>query len=446
MIKHVIIASLLASAALGGYAQSDETMYLIKGDRVVAKYNVDDVDYASFELPEGVIDDPIWLNVDNVGKNSVTYTVNTAEQTETYAHGIVSYWDANYAALDNFGDSFENVTEDQQIQILQALLPYVGYRGLGTNTYTQRDYTSDGTGGTFTVHPNTKYFLCAWQIDPITEGPLEIFVWTEFQTLEPAQSSATVEVNFLRQNSEGLAFEFKGSNDVVYLMTAWGMKDVMEPYVETYGLDMLMGMFGQTFTIEQLQGPGEFDPAIEFATWPAYETGDYVLYVRAFDANGDVYETKVNASFVAPEADGPAINVLSRSKGDGSVSFNFEITPSNVDEAYVRLMDENDVDDMINDGWTLAELAASASAIDISSQINSFGEYTFTANNLDQKWYSIIVFAKNSDGKIAQRFNFYPDNETEWADYKPVYVQGRKGALKLRKFTNSKPAMNKVKL
>ena len=128
------------------------------------------------------------------------------------------------------------------------------------------------------------------------------------------------------------------------------------------------------------------------------------------------------------------------------MSFNFEITPSNVDEAYVRLMDENDVDDMINDGWTLAELAASASAIDISSQINSFGEYTFTANNLDQKWYSIIVFAKNSDGKIAQRFNFYPDNETEWADYKPVYVQGRKGALKLRKFTNSKPAMNKVKL
>ena len=39
-------------------ASAQETMYLIKGDKVVGKYAVADVDYAAFTLPEGVQDLP----------------------------------------------------------------------------------------------------------------------------------------------------------------------------------------------------------------------------------------------------------------------------------------------------------------------------------------------------------------------------------------------------
>lgn len=43
-----------STLALGSFAQ--DKLYLIKGNEVVAKYNVDEVDYMSFELPEGVTD------------------------------------------------------------------------------------------------------------------------------------------------------------------------------------------------------------------------------------------------------------------------------------------------------------------------------------------------------------------------------------------------------
>ncbi len=54
MLKKILVTAIVAACALGSLAE--ETLYLIKGDRVVAKYNVEDVDYAAFELPAGVQD------------------------------------------------------------------------------------------------------------------------------------------------------------------------------------------------------------------------------------------------------------------------------------------------------------------------------------------------------------------------------------------------------
>ena len=447
MIKQTIIATLFAVGAMGAYAQSTDMMYLIKGDHVVSKYKVDDVDYVSFELPAGVIDNPIWLSVDKVGKNTVTYTVSAVSQTETYAHGLVPFWEAQYASLDNFGDEYNNLSEAQQVQILQALLPYYGYLGIGTNTFTQTDSASDGVGSTFEVMPNNKYFLCAWQIDPVTEAPLDLFVYDEFTTVAPGVSQAAFEASFLRQNEQGIALKFTGSNEISYVQTCWGVKNVMESYKERYGMDMLMGMFGQRFTLSQLEGmsPEYTDVEIENATWPAFDSGEYIMYVRAYDVNGDMIETSVTATYEAPDADCPKITVWHRDKGEGFVEFNFEISPSNVDEAYVRLMKENDVDDMINDGWTLAELACSSQSADITSTINRLGEYTFTANDLTENWYAILVYAKNSDGSVVQRFNFWPDTESEWADYNPVTKPAHSNGIRVRNVKSNKPAIKKIR-
>ncbi len=54
MYKKILAAVLTASLSLGTFAQ--DKMYLIKDNEVVAKYNVTDVDYVSFELPAGVVD------------------------------------------------------------------------------------------------------------------------------------------------------------------------------------------------------------------------------------------------------------------------------------------------------------------------------------------------------------------------------------------------------
>lgn len=54
MKKTILTAA--ACILMAGTIQAQETLYLVKGDRVVGKYNVADVDYATFELPEGVKD------------------------------------------------------------------------------------------------------------------------------------------------------------------------------------------------------------------------------------------------------------------------------------------------------------------------------------------------------------------------------------------------------
>lgn len=61
MKKKIFTLVALAAVALAGSAQ--ETLYLIKGDKLVAKFPVADVDYATFKLPDGV--------TDNTGDNTL---------------------------------------------------------------------------------------------------------------------------------------------------------------------------------------------------------------------------------------------------------------------------------------------------------------------------------------------------------------------------------------
>lgn len=49
MIKRILLAMMLV-AGMADISMAQENMYLIKGNQVVAKYNVDDVDYVSFSL------------------------------------------------------------------------------------------------------------------------------------------------------------------------------------------------------------------------------------------------------------------------------------------------------------------------------------------------------------------------------------------------------------
>lgn len=444
-----IVVSLLAAATLSMSAQTAEnnTMYLIKGDRVVGKYGVDQVDYASFKLPQGVIDEPIWINVDNVGKNFVTYTVNTLEKTTAYAHGLVPYYEANYLALDAFGASYDELSEENKQQVLQSYLPYVGYLGVGTITATMNDYSEDGLGGRFSVRPDNKYLLCAWEVDPVTQAPLDLFVSTEFQTLPPAESSAMLNVSFKRQNEEGLAFNITGSSDILYVVTCYGIKSVMEAYVDVYGMDFLMGTFGQAMSLDALQGEGDLGNGIEAATWPAYESGEYVLYVRGYDTEGNMCEAEASATYEGQETEAPQINILDRSKSiDGKVMVKFEVVPSNVSEAYVRLMTENDVDDSVNDGWKLYELASSSQATDIYDEIRATGEYTFTADNLGEEWYSLLIYVRDTDGaRTVQRISFNTEPSSEWYDYNPVHANSLRKAARRGMAKSRRPAFDRVK-
>lgn len=418
-----IFVAACAALLTAGTLAAQENVYLIKGDRVVGKYAVGDVDYLSFELPEGIHENSVWLDIDRVEKNSVTYTVNTLTPGTTYAHGIFSFYIADYVALDNFGQNFDSLSAEDQQLIVETLLPQVGYLGVGTRSFTMTDGQPDGTGyGNFSVVPGTPYFVSAWPIDPVTQEPLgEAPVSERFSTLAPGESSARFDVKSLGQNEEGLTFSFDCGPEVMYVQTCYGLKSVMEQYVSTYGMDYLMGTFGQTYTPEDL---AEIDGA--YPTWPVYETAEYVMMARAYDGEGNMAERMVYAHGEESPAQGPEIRIFSKSKEEGSkygnVSVNFEISPSNVTEAYVNMLGMSECDDLMNDGMTLADIARMPGATDITSDINTAGEYTFTDDRVDDKWHTILISAANPEGQVTTlRIDFSTLEGSEWWIEDPVY-------------------------
>lgn len=444
MVKKILAAAFAFALAATAYAEYD-TMYLVKDSRVVGKYPTEGVDYISFTKPEGVDEGNIWLSVNEKGKNSVTYTVNTLSPMVAYAHNVLSYYDVNYNALSYEGSMFDDLPDEAKINILKLSLQSSAYVAAGTNTFTQHDHEFDGTASAlpyFSVVPGTRHFVVAWEIDPSTQEPKETLVYTEFTTDQAGESTCDVSFTYKRMNKHGIAFNVAGSG-VYYLRTAWGLRDVMDAYVQTYGMDFLMGTFGEIYDLDFLQGTGDFADGIENATWPTDGTGDYVLFVRAYDAAGDLTEKRFDFHVEETAEQGPDIRIFSKSKGEGFVDVNLEIAPSDVAEAYVRLCQENFVDDRLNMGYELGEIACGGDATDITSSINNTGEYTFRATGLENEWKALLVYAKDAKGhSTTLRINFFPDADTEWAIYKPVYKAPKRPAPR-RVLAKGAPALGR---
>lgn len=433
MTKHTVIAAAMAMAALGASANDNntETMYLVKGNRVVAKYPVDQVDYISFNVPDDVLDEALWLTVNNVGKNTVTYTVNTADNSVAYAHNLLSYYDVNYVAMDYFGDMLENLDQESALLCMQYALASNAFFGMGDQTFTQNDfeqYSNYSESNRFSVVPGTKYYLCAWEADSQTQEPLETFVYTELTTEAPETVDLNLKVEEAGYNSEGIVLSFTGNNDILYVRTVWGMKEMMEAYADAYGMDFLMGTFGQNWSLDFLSGTGDLAPGIENATWPVYDQGEYVMYVRAYDFDGNMQQVEYVVNYTSSnDEEVPVISVFSKEKSEGHVKVNFEISPSNVEEAYVRMLGENTVDDRLNMGYTYPELAMGGDAIDITSEINATGEYTYENNEVPEQWNAILIYAKCKDGGVTTlRLNFYPDTDTDWSTYPAFHAPAKR--------------------
>lgn len=416
MLKKLSILLVAAAAATGVYAQ--ETLYLIKGDHLVGKYNVEDVDYATFELPADIDQSTIWMTVDNIGKNTVTYTVNTSSNDVAYAHNILSSYDIDFYTLNYYDQSFDELEEGTQELILKNYLTYAAYAGKGTQTYTQTDYEDDHTGNAsyvsrFSVRPNVKYYLCVWEIDPVTQEPLDNFKYTTFTTLPYDMSTLDLSVSvkgieYVADDEAHISFDITGDPDIRYVMTMFGDAEVLPAYIEYFGFDYTLYTFGATYSLDELK---------DDSAWPAYESGEYVLYVVGFDANGDMVMARPAFAEVSfdTEKSGPKISIFSKSATAGAVNVNFEIAPSNVEEAYVRLLPENTVRDRLNMGYTLAELAMGGDAIDITNSINTMGEYTYTNNELEEQWYSLLIYAKDKSGNsTVAHLNFYPAEGMGW--------------------------------
>lgn len=436
-MKKIILASILAAATMPAIAQQQQDMYLIKDDHVVAKYNVDDVDYVSFSLPEGVTDSPLWVETGNVAKNSITYSVKTTSPMTAYAHGIVTWNTLNNYALSYYDDEFNNLPEGTQVILMKAALQQVGYVGFGNYEYTMTDWQDDGTGNEyytsrFSVRGGLKYFVMAQEIDINTQEPLDTFFYTTVETPQPGKSPYTLDVKVARAADEQVELDFTGSDDnLLYCLVGIMEKNTAAVLTDLYGADYIFNTWAYPWDMANLK---------DSPVWNVFDSGEYRVMVRGVDANGDVVDAQCDFTYVSTSAgQGPEIKFYSHDcTADGSLSVNFEITPSNVTEAYVCLETENNVDDLKNDGWELWEIASRSTATDITESINTTGEYTFKKDLTDEAWYALLVYAKDKDGNktVAKAIFGYFDGEFfAWDVTNPASAP----AMKARPFKSRTP-------
>ncbi len=398
---------MVAAVAASGMAQ--ESMYLIKGNQVVAKYGVDEVDYVSFKLPEGVIDKQIILSAEETGKNYFTYTVKTLSPTKQYVHFFIQKSLVDITLLTYYGTTMEN-TDPEIVNMLLKNQLYNGYLAQGTKSFTVQDGDSDGNEK-FEVIAGLDYVIIVGEYDATIDDLGEEFSYITVTTQPAGRSAGTVTAKYTGLNERGEAmFDFTASSDITKICTLYGTKPSLDSFINKYGFDFTMFTYAGRFAPEELI-PGDG------IGWLVADDNDYVMYVIGIDAEGNMTDTqKVEMHIVpmVPENAGPQIKIFNKSKDVGKVNINFEITPSNVTEAYVRLMDENDCDDRLNEGYTLPELAAGGDAVDITAKINTEGEYTYINNEVPERWNSLLIMAKNNDGTTITRVNFWAATDTEW--------------------------------
>lgn len=274
-----------------------------------------------------------------------------------------------------------------------------GYVQTGTSKFTQKDFDVDDDGYLFDIKAGQEYLVVAF--DLTEQGAVGThFVEKTVKTDDPAQSPGSISAELVSSGNAGNVFRVTASDDILYAYTLYGYKSVLEPYISMFGFDYTMFLFGEILL------PEEFGEAI---TWPVEDPDEYAFYALGIDTNGDwtQYATTVDLSDMKV---GPEISTLSKTALDGGVNISFEISPSNVEEAYVLGMDMNTLDDMLQ---TTSAVEIVKTGTDITSEIRSAGEYTFVNNELPAAWYSVLVYGKTADGESVKRYEFYPRVDSE---------------------------------
>ena len=353
--KIITTAILLGATVLSMNAQNN--VYLMKGDKIVAQYAIDDIDYLSFKRPEGEIEGTVALTAVETGKNFLKYNVKTAEKDQYYGHGFFQSQTIDRMLRTYYDTNINEVDDATLKKVIKSLLANYGFLDKGNKTYTIKNGDNDGNG--------TDYFI---------PGGQDFYVAT---------------VNITNVDEQGGTM---GDEISVIKMTT-----------------NVMFSFGSPITAQDWNTYGSQ------AAWGLDDENDYVMSVLGIDADGDWVKAKDEQHIVISNDKCPKVNVLSKEASDGNVKVTFEITPSNVSAAHVRLMPDNDVVDELNQNKTLDQIAVEGDATDIKADINYYGEYTFSKEDVERGWYSLLISGTDENGTNVTRLIFHTHLENaEW--------------------------------
>ena len=397
----------LALAAFCLHATAQNTLYLMKGDQLVATHAIEEGDYVTFKRPESQpTQATVSLQAIETGKNFLRYKV-TAGDNQYYAHG---FWTASY--IDKvmqayYSTKLDNADETTLKAVIRLLLQYQSYTDQGTLSYTITNGSNDGNGTNFYIPAGQDFYVAANNLTDVDEqagtskmgDELSIVKMT---TLEAGTSSESISVEYAGLTDDDEAtFNITPSSGIVTLYTLLAKKKELDQNVSIYGFNKVFFASADPWT------------ATEWSKWGADQAwsldgeDDYVMTVLGIDANGDWTKAECEQHIVTASDNCPKINLLSKEAADGTVSVSYEITPSNVSAAHVRLMKENDLENAINAGSTLQAEAVASDAEDVTTAINQQGEATFTKSDLARGWYALLISATDENGTTVCEANFH---------------------------------------
>lgn len=258
MIKKLAAAALIAASFAGVSAQ--ETLYLVKGNEVVAKYSVDDVDYACFTLPAGV--------TDNTGSTTIEWKSATANYYGT-ENDSYSVFQLRLSNTDVWDESFP-----QRQLYLQFTGPAADYRDL---------HLFEGTyslGNADNPEPY-KYYPGVYQSTPMGEGVAGCFI---MDLNGPDDYQATLITSG--------SFDIK-LNDNIYTISGL-MKDENDKVVEFVyeGRILISNQSSEKDPAEELPIPASsLTGDVDFTALPS--DSYYVLY-----DNGSMFADNPNLDYI----------------------------------------------------------------------------------------------------------------------------------------------------
>lgn len=403
--------AIFATAALAGTfslsVHAQDNVYLVKGNKVVAEFPVNGIDYMTFKAPEGeAATDTVVPSAVETGKNYIKYTVKTKEKNGYYAHAFFQSQLLDATLQYYYGTTVDETDQATLKQFLKKLVANYGYLGQGDKTFTIKDGENDGDGTDFFIPGGQDFYVATVNVTEVSDESASLgneVNFVKMTTLAPGESSEKVTVEYAGIDDDGLAaYNISLGDNIKTMYALLGSKKSVDQYESTYGYEYMM------FTAAQSMTAADWTKYYEGKNqWEISKEDDYVMNVLAVDANGDWVKASAEDHIGTSQGDCPKVNVLSKEAGDGSVTVNFEITPSNVTAAHVRLMKENDLSNELNKDKTLDQVAVEGDAEDITSTINYAGEYTFKKSDLARGWYTLLMSGTDANGTTVTKASFH---------------------------------------
>lgn len=374
-----ICIALMAMLALPLQAQR---IYLIKDNKVVETYSLDEVDYMSFELSEDVEAPDFDIEIGEVGYNNVSWKVIPRDSEMTYYTGVYT----EDALRNRFEYSVDKLCETlfHDMTFLATMV------GMDAETFMEQQILSKGerSFSDYQQGPDSEYIVLAFGCSKSGEALTESYCRKVFATPPMPMNGLTVGFD-IDNSSNNVNIKFTPSDKTVRYLTevrAAGEEFDAQSWVNTLVWRGSIAERTPQETIELNTSVGDVEKT--FALDPAT---DYVVYSYSVAMVGDdpIVNSRVSQQSFTSGAVAKTDMTFGLTASDITpVTANINIVPSNNDPYSYGLVKAADVVGLTDLEIAEKYFSENASAVDWNA---STGSRTVSFDGLESDTEYIFV-------------------------------------------------------